>query len=347
MSKKNNYNFSYLNSGVNVNLGNELVKAIKPISKKINDKNVLNGIGGFGAVYNLEHKYYKKPLLVSATDGVGTKVLIAKDMKKFDTIGIDLVAMSVNDLIVQGAKPLLFLDYISINKIDLSKLKSIIKGIIKGCRIAECDLVGGETAEMPGTYSKGKFDIAGFAVGVVGKNKILNKNKIKKNNLILAIPSSGLHSNGFSLVRYLINKKKINIKKNKFLKSELLKPTKIYVKEIINLISKNLINGCANITGGGLTDNIKRVIPDNLVADIDLNKIKTLKIFNWLKKYGISESEMLKTFNCGVGFCLIINKKNLNKIQSYFPKNYKPYIIGKITNGKNKVKLNGSINWIK
>ena len=152
---------------------------------------------------------------------------------------------------------MLFLDYISINKIDLIKLKSIIKGIVKGCKLSNCELVGGETAEMPGTYSKGKFDIAGFAVGIVGKNKILNKNKIKKNNLILAIPSSGLHSNGFSLVRYLINKKKINISKNKFLKSELLKPTKIYVKEIINLISKNLINGCANITGGGLADNIK------------------------------------------------------------------------------------------
>ena len=212
-------------------------------------------------------------------------------------------------------------------------------------KISECDLVGGETAEMPGTYSKGKFDIAGFAVGVVSKNKILNKNKIKKNNLILAIPSSGLHSNGFSLVRYLITKKKININKNKFLKSELLKPTKIYVKEVINLISKNLINGCANITGGGLADNIKRVVPDNLVADIDLNKIKTLKIFNWLKKNGISENEMLKTFNCGVGFCLIINQKNFKKVIRYFPKKYKPYIIGKIVNGSKKVKLNEEINW--
>ena len=236
--------------------------------------------------------------------------------------------MSVNDLIVQGAKPLLFLDYISINKIDLTKLKSIIKGIVKGCSLSECELVGGETAEMPDTYSKGKFDIAGFAVGVVSKNKILNKNKIKKNNLILAIPSSGLHSIGFSLVRYLINKKKIKINENKFLKSELLKPTKIYVKEVINLVSRNLIYGCANITGGGLADNIKRVVPDNLVADIDLNKIKTLKIFNWLKKNGISENEMLKTFNCGVGFCLIINKKNLFKIHSFFPKKYKPYVIG-------------------
>ena len=254
--------------------------------------------------------------------------------------------MSVNDLIVQGAKPLLFLDYISINKINLAKLKSIIKGIINGCKQSECELVGGETAEMPGTYEKGKFDIAGFAVGVVGKNKILNKNKIKKNDLILAVPSSGLHSNGYSLVRYLLNQKKIDIKKNKFLKTELIKPTKIYVKEVLKLIDKNLINGCANITGGGLADNIKRVIPENLVAEINLNKIKTTKIFKWLKLNGISDKEMLKTFNCGVGFCLIINPKKFNKIKKYFSKEYKPYVIGQLSRGKNKVKLNGTINWI-
>ena len=342
----NNKNFTYKKSGVNIKAADKFVNFISSVSSKKKGKKKFSNIGGFGSISNIPRNI-KQPQIVACTDGVGTKIEIANSLNKFNTIGIDLVAMSVNDLIVQGAKPLLFLDYISINKIDLSKLKSIIKGIVKGCRLSGCDLVGGETAEMPGTYSKGKFDIAGFAVGVVGKNKILNKSKIKKNNLILAIPSSGLHSNGFSLVRYLVNKKKININKNKFLKSELLKPTKIYVKEVINLISKNLINGCANITGGGLADNIQRVVPDNLVADIDLNKIKTLKIFNWLKKSGISENEMLKTFNCGVGFCLIINKKNLNKIQSYFPKEYTPYVIGKIVNGKNKVKLNGSVNWNK
>ena len=342
----NNKNFTYKKSGVNIKAADKFVNFISTVSSKKRGKKKFSNIGGFGSISNIPSNI-KQPQIVACTDGVGTKIEIANSLNKFDTIGIDLVAMSVNDLIVQGAKPLLFLDYISINKIDLIKLKSIIKGIVKGCKLSDCELVGGETAEMPGTYSKGKFDIAGFAVGIVGKNKILNKNKIKKNNLILAIPSSGLHSNGFSLVRYLINKKKINISKNKFLKSELLKPTKIYVKEIINIISKNLINGCANITGGGLADNIKRVIPDNMVADIDLNKIKTLKIFNWLKKNGIPENEMLKTFNCGVGFCLIINKKNLKKVQSYFPKDYKPYVIGKIINGKNKVKLNGSINWNK
>ena len=253
--------------------------------------------------------------------------------------------MSVNDLIVQGAKPLFFLDYISINKINLKKLKSIISGIVKGCEISDCKLVGGETAEMPGTYEKGKFDIAGFAVGVVDETKILNKKKIKKNNLIVAIPSSGLHSNGFSLIRHMLYKKKIDIKKNLFLKKELIKPTKIYVKEILALINKGLINGCANITGGGIADNIKRVIPDNLCAEIDLQKIKVTRIFNWLKKNNIKDKEMLKTFNCGVGFCLIINPKNFKQISKFFSKEFQPYVIGKITNGKNKVKLNDKIRW--
>ena len=253
--------------------------------------------------------------------------------------------MSVNDLIVQGARPLLFLDYISINKIDLNKLKLILKGIVRGCKISNCELVGGETAEMPGTYEKGKFDIAGFAVGLVDEKKILSKKNIKKNDLVLAIPSSGVHSNGYSLVRHVLNKKKINLKKNSFLKKELLRPTKIYVKEVLNLIDNNLLNGCANITGGGLADNIKRVIPDKLVADIDLNKVRTKKIFKWLKQNNIDDEEMLKTFNCGVGFCLIVNPKNLNKITKFFTKEFKPYVIGKITAGKYKVKLNGKIDW--
>ena len=199
---------------------------------------------------------------------------------------------------------------------------------------------------MPGTYEKGKFDIAGFAVGIVGKNKILKKNKIKPNDIILAVPSSGLHSNGYSLVRHLINKKKINIKKNKFLKKELLEPTKIYVQEVLKLVDKNLIKGCANITGGGIVDNIKRIIPEHLSAEINLDKIKITKIFSWLKKNDISDKEMLKTFNCGVGFCLIVNPKNLSKVNKFFTKKFKPYIIGKISKEKNKVKLNGAFNWI-
>ncbi len=341
MNKKK---FTYKKSGVNISAADKFVSFISKISSKKGGKKKFSNIGGFGSITNIPNNI-KQPKIVACTDGVGTKIEIANTLNKFDTIGIDLVAMSVNDLIVQGAKPILFLDYISINKINLKKLKAIIKGIHEGCYQSGCELVGGETAEMPGTYEKGKFDIAGFAVGVVGKNKILNKNRIKKNNLILAVPSSGLHSNGYSLVRYLIKQKKIKIKKNKFLKSELLKPTKIYVKEVMNLINNNLINGCANITGGGLSDNIKRIIPDKLSANIKLDQIKTSKIFNWLKTNGVSNEEMLKTFNCGVGFCLIIESKNLKKINKFFSKDFKPYVIGKISEGKQRVKFDGCINW--
>ena len=338
--------FTYKKSGVNIGAADNFVNFISSVSSKKKGKKKFSNIGGFGSITDIPNQI-KNPKIVACTDGVGTKIEIANILNKYDTIGIDLVAMSVNDLIVQGAKPLLFLDYISINKINLKKLKSIIKGILLGCKQSECELVGGETAEMPGTYEKGKFDIAGFAVGVVSQKKILDKNKIKNNDLILAIPSSGLHSNGFSLVRYLLDKKKINIKKDKFLKTELIKPTKIYVKEVLKLINQNLINGCANITGGGLADNIKRVIPENLVAEINLNHVKTLKIFKWLSQNGISNKEMLKTFNCGVGFCLIINPNKFEKIKKYFTKEFKPYVIGKISKGKNKVKINGSINWTK
>ncbi|MDC1224470.1 phosphoribosylformylglycinamidine cyclo-ligase [Pelagibacteraceae bacterium] len=336
--------FTYEKSGVNINAADNFVKFISSISSKNKGKKKLSNIGGFGAISDIPRNY-KKPKIVACTDGVGTKVEIANTLNKYNTIGIDLVAMSVNDLIVQGARPLLFLDYISINKINLKKLKSIIRGIVKGCKISNCELVGGETAEMPGTYEKDKFDIAGFAVGIVDEKKILVKKKIKKNDLVLAVPSSGIHSNGYSLVRYILKKARINLRKNYFLRKELLKPTKIYVQEVLKLIDNNLINGCANITGGGLGDNIKRIIPKGLMADIQLDKIKTKKIFKWLKKNNIEDKEMLKTFNCGVGFSLIINKKNLNKVKNVFPKDFKPYVIGKIVLGKNQVKLNGKIDW--
>jgi len=340
---KNN-NLTYEASGVNIKAADNFVKFISSITKKRRNGKNFQNIGGFGSITNIP-KDIKNPQLVASTDGVGTKIEIANELNKFDTIGIDLVAMCVNDLIVQGAKPIIFLDYISINKIDLKKLNQIMKGIIKGCRISNCELVGGETAEMPGTYSKGKFDIAGFSVGLVDKKKILNKSKIKTNDLILGVPSNGIHSNGYSLIRYLLKKKKIKFKKNKFLKKELIKPTKIYVREILNLIDKKLINGCANITGGGLKENIVRVLPSNVSANIDLYKVKPNSIFKWLHYQGVSDMEMLKTFNCGVGFCIIIKSKNLNKIKKYFTKNFQPYVIGKIVKGKKDIYLNGKIEW--
>ncbi len=334
---------TYTKSGVNIKKADKFVKYISNVSRKANKSGDFKNIGGFGAISHIPNNL-KKPHIVTSTDGVGTKIEIANEIKKFNTIGIDLVAMCVNDLIVQGAKPYLFLDYISTNKVNLKKLKDIMKGIIKGCKLANCKLVGGETAEMPGTYTTDKFDIAGFSVGLVEKHKIL-KGKIKKNDLIMAVPSTGIHSNGYSLVRKLIRKKKININKNKFLKIELIKPTKIYVNEVLSLINKNILNGCANITGGGLKDNIKRIIPNNLCAEIDLKKINTLKIFKWLKNSGIEEKEMLKTFNCGVGFCLIINEKNMQKVKKYFSKKFKPYVIGKISKSSERIKINGKIKW--
>ena len=334
--------FTYQKSGVNIQSADKFVEFLRKNTGQKKQKN--KNIGGFGSITGIPRNY-KNPSIVASTDGVGTKIEIANLLNKFDTIGIDLVAMSVNDLIVQGAKPLIFLDYISINKINLKKLKSILIGINKGCVLSECKLVGGETAEMPGTYSKNKFDIAGFSVGLVEKNKILSKRNIKVNDLIIAVPSSGVHSNGFSLIRNIIHKKKINLKKSNFLKSELLRPTKIYVKEILKLLDSNLINSCANITGGGISDNIKRIIPDGLTANIDLSKIKINKIFKWIKSHNVSDAEMLKTFNCGVGFCIIIKQKNFNKITKYFSQKYKPYVIGKICRGKIKVKLNEKLHW--
>ena len=336
---------SYKKSGVNVSVANKFVNHIAKLSKK-NVKKTANSfdkdnIGAFGSAFDLSNIKIKDPVIVSCTDGVGTKIDLANKFNKFDTIGIDLVAMCVNDLIVQGAKPLFFLDYIAVGKLNLKKIKQIFKGILKGCKIAGCNLIGGETAEMPGIYSKDKFDLAGFSVGLVSKKKILNKKNVKKDNLILAIPSNGIHSNGYSLVRTILKKNKISKK----IKKELLRPTKIYTNEILKLTNNNLINSSAHITGGGLIENIVRSIPNNLSINIDLSKIKTKKIFKWLKSNNVSDLEMLKTFNCGVGFCIIVDKKNINKIKKYFNKDYMPYEIGYISQNVKKLNLFNSIKW--
>ncbi len=337
-------NLTYAQSGVNIRSADKFVKFISKLTSKQNKNKKRNNIGNFGSITKIPSTL-KNVHIVASTDGVGTKIEIANDLNKFDTIGIDLVAMSVNDILVQGGKPFIFLDYISINKIVQKKMKNILKGIYKGCKISNCELVGGETAEMPGTYSKGKFDIAGFCIGLVEENKILKKKNIKRNDLVVAIPSSGLHSNGFSLVRHVLNKNKINYKKNSKLKKWLLEPTKIYVRELSKLIDSKLINGCAHITGGGIKDNLSRIIPEGKCAKINLNKLKILKVFSWLKKNRITEKEMLKTFNCGIGFIIIIKKKNLKKIKKYFKNKYTPYVIGEVTSGKSKVLLDGKINW--
>jgi phosphoribosylformylglycinamidine cyclo-ligase len=336
---------TYKKSGVNINLADSFVAHIAKISRKnVKKKNkYLNkdNIGAFGSVFDISKIKIKDPLIVSSTDGVGTKLDLANRFGKFDTIGIDLVAMCVNDLIVQGAKPLFFLDYIAVGKLKLNKIKKILKGIVKGCDISLCSLIGGETAEMPGIYENDKFDLAGFSVGIVSKKKLLNKKKVNAKNIVLAIPSSGIHSNGYSLVRSILKNNKITKK----LKKELLTPTKIYTKEILNLTKNNLINSAAHITGGGLIDNITRSVPEHLCLNIDLSRIETLNIFKWIKSNNISDKEMLKTFNCGVGFCLIVKKKNVKKIKKYFSKQYMPYEIGYISKNKKKINIYNKIKW--
>jgi len=341
---KKNYN-TYKNSGVNMATADKLVSYISRISRKTYKKNTekksFKNIGSFGSIFDLSQLKMKNPLIVSSTDGVGTKLEFVNKFKKFNTIGIDLVAMCVNDLIVQGAKPLFFLDYIAVDKLHLKKVKKILDGIVSGCIQADCALVGGETAEMPGTYTKNKFDLAGFSVGAVEKKNLLTKNKIKLNDIILAIPSSGLHSNGFSLVRHVLKKNKLP----GYIKKELLKPTKIYVKELNKINKNSLISGCANITGGGILENLIRVVPDKHCLNINLSEIKTLPIFKWLKQKGINDSEMIKTFNCGVGFCLIAKKKNITKIKKCFTKDFMPFEIGFVSRNKRRIKTFGKIKW--
>ena len=341
MKKTNN---SYKKSGVNIKTADKFAKYIATYSKrafKKKNKFLEEDIGGFGSVYNFNKFKIKDPLLVSTTDGVGTKLELASKFNKFNTIGIDLVAMCINDLIVQGAKPLFFLDYIAVQKINLKKMKSIISGIIKGCKLSDCVLAGGETAEMPGTYGNEKFDLAGFAVGVVSRKNLVHKNKVKDKDVILAVPSSGLHSNGFSLVRHLLKKQKIN----NLLKKELLKPTKIYSKSILKLAEKRLIHAASNITGGGITGNIIRAIPEQHTANIDLSKIRITEIFKWIKSKNVTDNEMIKTFNCGVGFCLIVEKQKVNKVKKFFEKKFQPYEVGFVSKSSKKIKLLNKLKW--
>ena len=337
--------FSYKNSGVDISLGNKFVNHISKLTnknvKKTKRNKYQNNIGSFGSLYDINSLNIKNPVIVSCTDGVGTKLELSDKYNKLNTIGIDLVAMCVNDLIVQGAKPLFFLDYIATGKLNINKTKKILSGIVKGCELSDCQLIGGETAEMPGIYKKNDFDLAGFSVGIVSKKKILSKKKVKKNDVILAIPSSGIHSNGYSLVRTFLKKNKIS----SVIKKDLLKPTKIYSKEILKLVKKNYIHASAHITGGGLVENLLRSVPDNLAVEIDLSKIKIKKIFKWIKNKKISDSEMMKTFNCGVGFCLILPKKNVKKVTKFFSKEYFPYEIGKVIRSQKKINLLKSLKW--
>ena len=343
MPKKNNHKnqkVTYKNSGVSIENADKLINKIKPIATKTFNKNVIGNIGGFGALYDISRLNYKKPVLVSGTDGVGTKLKLAVKLEKLNSIGIDLVAMCVNDIISQGAKPLFFLDYYSTSNLEVERSFQIIRGIAKGCEISGTSLIGGETAEMPKVYKKGDFDIAGFCVGVIEKKDLLPKKNINAGDCVIGIKSSGFHSNGYSLLNNLISKNKININETvgkKNIGTELIKPTKIYT-DILNIKSFKKIKAIANITGGGLTENIPRVLPENKSARLDFNKITMNKIFQYIQKKGnVDNTEMLRVFNCGVGMILIVKRNDADLIINELKKiKLNSSIIGDIINKSGK-----------
>lgn len=335
----------YAKAGVDITAGYKSVELIKKHIAKTNIKGVISSIGGFGGLFELDLKGIKKPVLVSGTDGVGTKLKIAFLMNKHDTIGIDCVAMCVNDIICVGAKPLIFLDYIACGKNYPEKISEIVKGIAKGCVQSNCALIGGETAEMPDFYAKDEYDLAGYSTGIVDKSKIINNSLIKKGDIIIALSSSGIHSNGFSLVRKILNINNSNINNvvkelgKKSIGEILLTPTKIYVKPILKLLKKIKVKGISHITGGGFYENIPRCIPNGLCAEIEKNKIKILPIFKYIQKIGnIEERDMFNTFNMGVGMCIIVSKKDAEKtIEILNSCKEDAYIIGKIIENKEKI----------
>jgi len=326
---------SYKEAGVDIDAGNSFVENIKPFVKSTKIDGVLGGIGSFAGAFELPSGY-KEPVILAGTDGVGTKLKLAIDSKKFDTVGIDLVAMCSNDLICNFGEPLFFLDYYATAKLEVEEATQVVKGIAKGCVLSECALIGGETAEMPGMYKEGDFDLAGFCVGIAEKSQMDRVSRVKEGDVLVALPSSGIHSNGFSLVRKLLFEKlQMNFEdtfNGKSLIETLLEPTRIYVKEFKE--NKQYINALAHITGGGIVENLPRVLPDNLMAKVYKNKIKTLPIFDFISKY-VEESEMYRAFNMGVGMIFVVSPDNVDKILE----NSDGYIIGEIVSGEKGCKI--------
>lgn len=313
MSSTSNVSLSYRDAGVDIDAGDALVEAIKPFAKRTMREGVLGGIGGFGALFEISKKF-KEPVLVSGTDGVGTKLKLAFHLKKHDTVGIDLVAMSVNDILVQGAEPLFFLDYFACGKLDVPSATDVIKGIAKGCELAGCALIGGETAEMPSMYPDGEYDLAGFAVGAVEKSKIIDGSKIVPGDVVLGLASSGAHSNGYSLVRKIISVAQPDMNADfhgRRLADVLMEPTHIYVKPLLGLMEKIEVKGMAHITGGGLVENVPRVLRDKLTAVLHRDAWTMPPLFTWLQQHGgVADAEMHRVFNCGIGMAVIVSQEN-------------------------------------
>ncbi|MBI3545952.1 MAG: phosphoribosylformylglycinamidine cyclo-ligase [Gammaproteobacteria bacterium] len=308
---------SYRDAGVDIEAGDALVEVIKPIARATHRPGLLAGIGGFGALFEIPPGQYREPVLVSSTDGVGTKLKLAIELKRHDSIGIDLVAMCVNDIVVQGAEPLFFLDYYATGKLDNNIAQEVIRGIGEGCRQAGCALVGGETAEMPGMYAAEDYDLAGFTVGVVEKSKIIDGSKVKAKDTLIGILSSGAHSNGYSLIRKILSVQKAKLDQaldGRTLGDLLLTPTRIYVKPLLSLLRQIPLHAAAHITGGGLPGNVPRVLPDGVRAVIDARAWKRPALFDWLQEMGgVEEFEMYRTFNCGIGMVLALDAADAEK----------------------------------
>lgn len=304
---------SYRDAGVDIEAGDALVEQIKPFAKRTMRPEVLGGIGGFGSLFEVPKKF-KDPVLVSGTDGVGTKLKLAFQLDKHDTVGIDLVAMSVNDILVQGAEPLFFLDYFACGKLEVGTAAQVIKGIAQGCEQAGCALVGGETAEMPGMYPAGEYDLAGFAVGAVDRSAIINGSTIAEGDVVLGLASSGAHSNGYSLIRKLIDQSGIDMDADfhgKPFRDVVMAPTRIYVKPLLKLLATMPVKGMAHITGGGITENIPRVLPTGLTAEVRAGSWTMPPLFSWLQAQGnVTDDEMYRTFNCGIGMAVIVSQQN-------------------------------------
>jgi len=339
--KKKNKGLTYKDAGVNIDAGNKLVEKIKPFIRKTNRPEVMAELGGFGGLFALQSEKYKKPILVSGTDGVGTKLMLAQQLNNHESIGIDLVAMCVNDVLVQGAEPLFFLDYFACGKLDIDTATKVIKGIAHGCKESNAALIGGETAEMPDMYKDNDYDLAGFCVGVVDQEKLITGESIKPKDSIIGIASSGPHSNGYSLIRKVLDAAKTNMIDNVPVKKILLEPTKIYVKSIHKILEKITIKGMAHITGGGITENVPRILNSDIHAEININSWEANPIFDWLATSGgISNEEMRKTFNCGIGMIIVVNdqdaKETLNLLESC---NEAAWKIGTIREGSGGVKF--------
>jgi phosphoribosylformylglycinamidine cyclo-ligase len=313
MSQPSNVSLSYRDAGVDIDAGDALVEAIKPFAKRTMREGVLGGIGGFGGLFEISKKF-KEPVLVSGTDGVGTKLKLAFELNRHDTVGIDLVAMSVNDILVQGAEPLFFLDYFACGKLDVATATAVVKGIAQGCEESGCALLGGETAEMPGMYPDGEYDLAGFAVGAVEKSQIIDGSKITPGDVVLGLASSGIHSNGYSLVRKIIAVAKPDLEADfhgRKLSDVLMAPTRLYVKPLLALMAAMEVKGLVHITGGGLVENIPRVLQDNLTAVLDGQSWTMPPLFQWLQQHGgVADAEMHRVFNCGIGMTVIVSKEN-------------------------------------